>query len=171
MKTREQLDFLGKEREPDEAPEIPNTVSCVVEEEHEFPYRKIAIQSSVVWYWAIRRFLVHGLDFRFTKSGFGKMAVKYARWIKAEIGDDWEDNTEYVEWYLARYDDFTKYRAKYNFDFLSSTAALNQFKARKMEPSQVIVETDEDRRTHEGTVITELDGPVRHDGEWIRDLT
>jgi hypothetical protein len=40
MKIRDQLDLLGKNREPDEAPETPNVVSKVAEEEHEFPYRR-----------------------------------------------------------------------------------------------------------------------------------
>jgi len=163
-----QLDLLGTTREPDEAPEIPNLISQVAEEDHDFPYQKIAIHSSAVWYWAISRFRKHGLDFKLTKSGFGKMAVKYARWIKADLGDDWDDHTEYIDWYLARYDDFTKYKAKYNFDFLSSTAALNQYKARKMEPSQIMVETEDDRKTHEGVIITEDDGPVNHEGAWIK---
>jgi hypothetical protein len=99
------------------------------------------------------------------------MAVKYARWIKSEIGDDWDDNVDYIEWYLARYDEFTKFKVKYNFDFLASTAALNQYKARKMEPSQVIVETEDDRKAHEGGIIAESDGPVKHEGTWIKDLT
>lgn len=117
-------------REPNQGPPIPKTgikVSEIANEEHEFPYVKLATHISAIWYWAIERYKRHGIDMAFTGTTFGKMAVKYSQGVGKFLGKEWEKHEDYIDWYLTQSDKFTRVECKFNERYLSSLTCYNRW--------------------------------------------
>lgn len=136
------------------APKLPVKVSEVVELGLEFPLPRLAVQSSAVWYWALRRYEKYGIDFQFTTTNFRSMAIRYSKAVVDKIGKEWEVHKAYIDWYLDSMDPFIRRTTKYGFDFLSSASCLNKRASEKFD-KPTIIETDEER--------------VRFGGKWIRN--
>jgi hypothetical protein len=142
-------------REPNIGPPIPKDgikVSEIAKEKHEFPYVRLAIHVSALWYWAIQRYKKHGIDMVMTRATFKKIAAKYSRGAGKFLGKDWEKHQKYINWYLSRTDKFARIECNFSEHYLSGLACYNMWVG---EPTdEGFIDDPEERRTA---------------GRWIRE--
>lgn len=137
-------------RTAEQAPSLPVKVSEVANQEHAFPYAKTSLSASAIWYWAIMRYKLHGIDFEFNPHIFKQMITKYNAGLKNSFGKDWQTHREYIDWFLANSDPFIRNTTRYGFDFMCSAHCKNKRYAQAVSVGPKIIDDDEERRTYRG---------------------
>lgn len=137
-------------REEFKAPPVPSKVTDTLEIGHKFPYEKVNLAVSALWYWGVNRHSRHGLDFFFTKESFKKLAVSFNRNIIPQIGKEWDKIVAYIDWYLVQKDGFIDKQTSWGPDYLTSTHALNKFTATKGDYQLKMITSDEERKQVKG---------------------
>lgn len=130
---------------PQDPPKMTDSIKELAEATQEFPYNKIPVQSSAIWYWAIQRYKMHGLDFKFTNSSFGELVAKFAKNVIKNLGKDWNKLQEYLEWYLHSRDDFISKEVKWGPHYMTSAHCVNSFLDTRSDRVNIVGE--EERKT------------------------
>jgi hypothetical protein len=129
------------------APSLPAKASETEEVGNNFPYLKTGLNTSSVWYWAIRRWRLYGLDTEFTQTGFRKMNVLIQNNIVVRLQKNWKRIKHYIDWYLTSPDKFIVKDCNRGFEYLSSTHCLNKYLAEFPKLKTMMILTDEERKT------------------------
>jgi len=123
-------------------------VSKISENKYVYPIENRPIEYSAVLYWAIQRFNKHGIDHDISKKDFSVMTSKYESKVMATVGDDWERQQKYIDWFLDSSNIFIQMTTRYGFDCLCSQVAKNMYFGYISSPSQTMIITDEDRKNY-----------------------
>ena len=136
-----------KTRKSDQAPKLPVKVSETLDIGHIFPYLKTGLHVSALWYWAVRRYQLYGIDTYFTKDGFKKQITIFTRNVVSKLGKDWKKIKKYVDWYVTSEDKFIAKECDWGMQYMSSTHCVNKYLADFREIRKMMITTDEERRT------------------------
>ena len=131
---------------------LPSSAKIVAEAKLEFPLKNYPAHVSAVWYWAVRRYELHGIDAVLGKDNFGKYAAMFSKTIPKVIGRTFDDLKGYIDWYLSSNDKFITDQVKWGINFLISESCVNKFLAeRDSKPKKEFIANDEARRKIKGT--------------------
>lgn len=132
------------------APPLPTTIAETMAVGHEFPYESSPVNVSAIWYWATERFKKYKIDFFITGDSFKKMLFKYKQNIPKIIGDGFDAQKKYIDWFMDSKDKFIIDKTSWGFDYLVATHCINKYYAEKGKEPEDLILTEEDRRKVSG---------------------
>ena len=128
-----------------QAPQLPIKVSETLDIGHEFPYIKTSAHISGIWYWAVRRYNLYGLDMSFTKEGFKTQSAMFSRNVAKKLGNSWERIKHFVNWYVLSQDKFIMRDCSWGFEYMVSNHCVNKYLAEFPKLRKMMITTDEER--------------------------
>jgi len=133
------------------SPTLPTKISALDLNTQKFPYVKVGLHVSAVWYWAVKAYSIYGYDRYIDNKSFRNMAIKFQRNIIPAVGKDWNKITHYIDWYLYTPDNFISTECKRGFEYMVSNHCINKYFENNPSITKTVILNDEDRLNSEWT--------------------
>jgi hypothetical protein len=134
---------------PKKAPSLPMRISETMAVGHDFPYEKSSVANSFIWYWAVKRLEKHKIDFVMNAALAQMYNIKHSQNIPEHIGNSFEEQKMYIDWFLNQRDDFTAKKTQWAFDYMVHISSVNKYIANKSTAKvNKLLITDEDRENY-----------------------